>query len=205
MDLAFSIFVDFLVIAWNGPFHIGPLRQPVSLGDVLLKVLETLWRAVMTLVYLAVVVAVVALLWSYIIQPKFFPPATKYAGVIVTFDDGSDRFVSPPPMTNINTRALGSTPSQAEKPARCTADYPLKVSIWNTGSKPIQDVAVRVVGKADGVTTAIVDEPYLTIPRVIPPERGWYQCFYIERPQGYDPRSLRYTAEIANATYAEAK
>lgn len=31
--------------AWNGPFHIGPLARPASVGDVLLKLLETTWRA----------------------------------------------------------------------------------------------------------------------------------------------------------------
>lgn len=29
---------------WNGPFYIGPLTRPVSVGDVLMKVLETAWR-----------------------------------------------------------------------------------------------------------------------------------------------------------------
>lgn len=205
MDLAFSIFVDCLVVAWNGPFHIGPLHQPVSVGDVLLKVLETLWRAVMTLVYIAAVVTIVALLWSYIIQPAWFPPATKYVTSTASFDDGSAGFAAPPQITNIKTLAVGSTTSQTEKPARCSAEYPLKVSIWNIGKKPIQDVAVNVVGKAQGITTAIVDEPFLRIPLVIPPGRGAYTCFYIERPRGYDPGSLRYTSKIADASYSDTK
>ena len=29
---------------WNGPFDVGKLTQPVSVGDVLLKILEVLWR-----------------------------------------------------------------------------------------------------------------------------------------------------------------
>ena len=35
----------FLRAVWNGPFYIGELAQPVSVGDVLMKVLETAWRA----------------------------------------------------------------------------------------------------------------------------------------------------------------
>lgn len=30
---------------WNGPFHVGKLQQPVKIGDVAAKVLETVWRA----------------------------------------------------------------------------------------------------------------------------------------------------------------
>ena len=31
---------------WNGPFYIGKLTSPTSVGDAILKVLETLWRGV---------------------------------------------------------------------------------------------------------------------------------------------------------------
>lgn len=40
---------------WDGPFYIGPLSRPVSVGDVLLKTLETLWRAILSIVALLVV------------------------------------------------------------------------------------------------------------------------------------------------------
>lgn len=29
---------------WNGPFHIGRIQQPVTLGAAILKILEVLWR-----------------------------------------------------------------------------------------------------------------------------------------------------------------
>lgn len=29
---------------WNGPFYIGKLERPVSVGDAIMKILETLWR-----------------------------------------------------------------------------------------------------------------------------------------------------------------
>jgi hypothetical protein len=34
-------------VIWNGPFYIGPLVQPVSLGSALMKVLEVWWRALL--------------------------------------------------------------------------------------------------------------------------------------------------------------
>lgn len=37
-------------LVWNGPFHIGKLSPPVSVGDALLKMLETAWRLILTVV-----------------------------------------------------------------------------------------------------------------------------------------------------------
>lgn len=39
-----------LLAIWNGPFYVGPLTRPISLGDAIMKVLETAWRAVVILV-----------------------------------------------------------------------------------------------------------------------------------------------------------
>ncbi|MNE31317.1 hypothetical protein D3C87_1296240 [compost metagenome] len=47
---------------WNGPFFIGKLSQPVSVGDAIMKVLETLWRtAVLTVLAIAALIA-----WVYV-------------------------------------------------------------------------------------------------------------------------------------------
>ncbi|GLT02200.1 hypothetical protein GCM10007897_36050 [Sphingobium jiangsuense] len=35
----------FIKYIWNGPFYIGQITRPVSIGDVLMKLLETAWRA----------------------------------------------------------------------------------------------------------------------------------------------------------------
>lgn len=35
---------------WNGPFYIGKLTRPVSVGDAIMKVLETLWRTAIILI-----------------------------------------------------------------------------------------------------------------------------------------------------------
>lgn len=45
---------------WNGPFYIGKLTQPVSVGDVMMKVLETLWRT--ALVGVALFAGLIALI-----------------------------------------------------------------------------------------------------------------------------------------------
>lgn len=50
---------------WNGPFHIGKLERPVSMGDAVMKVLETAWRAVVLAVaaYAAFIAAIFFMAW----------------------------------------------------------------------------------------------------------------------------------------------
>jgi hypothetical protein len=50
---------------WNGPFYIGPLERPISVGDVLMKVLETLWRTGLVIVGLATTLLVLVLGWTW--------------------------------------------------------------------------------------------------------------------------------------------
>lgn len=59
---------------WNGPFYIGPLSRPVSVGDVLLKALETLWRAILSMVVLLIAGGLGIAAWVQIVEPTFFPP-----------------------------------------------------------------------------------------------------------------------------------
>lgn len=49
---------------WNGPFYIGKLVRPVSLGDVAMKVLETIWRGVILFLAAIAVVIAVAVAWD---------------------------------------------------------------------------------------------------------------------------------------------
>lgn len=45
---------------WNGPFYIGKLEKPISVAEVMLKFLETVWRGFV--LFLAGFVLIVALL-----------------------------------------------------------------------------------------------------------------------------------------------
>ena len=204
MDVLIGILLDWLKIVWNGPFHIGPLSQPVSVGDVLLKVLETIWRAFISLVYLALLTTAVVFLWTMVVQPVFYPPAKKYALASAEFDDGSEA-MAPPPMINVIPKGETAPILPPAKPVRCTPDYPLKVSVWNTGRSPIQDVSVSVTGSADGMTAAIVDVPYLVVPRIIAPDRGWIQCYALSVTRGVSYGALQYQTKVIGASYASVR
>jgi hypothetical protein len=50
-----------IAAVWNGPFYIGKLERPLSLGDVAMKLLETVWRAsVLAVCAVAGIVACIA-------------------------------------------------------------------------------------------------------------------------------------------------
>ena len=193
--------IEWLKIAWNGPFHVGELRQPVSVGDVLLKLLETLWRTFMTIVYLAAAVALLGFLWAVVLEPRIFPPAKKFVLAEAVFDDGTDRTVPPP---RITIYPIGEKPPPEVKPFRCSPGYPLKVMFWNNGKSAVQDVSVSVTGTSEGNTTAFVDLPYLRLPRIIGPKLGWQTCYAIGPTREPDPATLSYKATVIDATYAKS-
>lgn len=58
---------------WNGPFYIGPLVQPISLGSALIKVFEVAWRAALISVGVILAIAIGDLSWS-LLAPAFAPP-----------------------------------------------------------------------------------------------------------------------------------
>lgn len=105
---------DWLKAAWNGPFYIGRLQSPVSVGDVLMKVLETLWRGAI------LCVAAIALF---------------VVGVLVVAEKdkrASARAVSNTPISiSIDTDA-------------CPRAAPLLVSVENRSARRIESVAYRV-------------------------------------------------------------
>ena len=49
---------------WRGPFYVGPLVRPVSTGDAILKVMETIWRLIVVFFVLGVVAAIFLILWE---------------------------------------------------------------------------------------------------------------------------------------------
>jgi hypothetical protein len=57
---------------WNGPFYVGQLTQPISLGSAFLKLLEVLWRFVVLAVTSAFIAWAIYTAWSAIIS--LLPP-----------------------------------------------------------------------------------------------------------------------------------
>lgn len=99
---------------WNGPFYIGPLERPVSVGDVLMKVLETLWRTGLVIIGLAATALVLLLAWTWKTSEEQ-KRALEQMQISVRYD-----------------------------PDICGADRPLVVTFTNDGRRKITSVSYSV-------------------------------------------------------------
>ena len=177
---------------WDGPFYIGPLSRPVSVGDVLLKALETLWRTLLSLVAIAVVLVAGVVAWLEVIQPMVFPPLEKQIDVEVSYDDGS---VREPPIVG---------PSD-QQPFHCSPDFPLKIAFFNRSQKPISKIRFSVEGRAVNRSTNVVEYgSWRESDTIIPAGYTWKSCWAVSVEEGYDAKTLNYKIEIFGVTEASA-
>jgi hypothetical protein len=174
---------------WDGPFYIGPLSRPVSVGDVLLKALETLWRSVLSIVVLLVVGAVGIAAWVQVIEPTFFPPLKSQIKATAEYDDGSAKL--PPPLMG--------------EPFRCTPDYPIKITFSNRSKEAIGQLSfsieARPANRSDNVAEGV---SWQQADAIIPAGHTWYSCWSAAVKQGFAPETLDYTVEVLSATEADA-
>lgn len=172
---------------WNGPFYIGKLEQPATVGDVLLKVLETLWRAFLVLIALSLLFLFLTLAWYGVLSPTLFPPLSKSITISATYDAGIAPIVY-----------LGPKPS---KPFRCTKDYPIKIEFHNTSRTTVRSVAFDISANAQSHSTNLAQFPsYFTSDVVMAPGTGWIQCYNVLVQTGYDLASLEYQGVVVSAS-----
>ena len=181
-------------LIWNGPFHIGKLSPPVSVGDALLKVLETAWRLFLVAISLLIAIGLSLAAWIYVIEPIFFPPLKDQISVKVTFDDGS----GPPP---IIARSVGGEP---RKPFRCSADFPLKIEFTNESSETIGRIGFSIEGYAPARSRNLVQNGgWREADAVIPAGYKGQACWSVELEDGSEPNELTYHVEIISADRAD--
>ena len=174
---------------WNGPFYIGPLSRPVSVGDVLLQTLETLWRAILSIVLLLIVGGLGIAAWVQIIEPTFFPPLKTQIIATATFDDGSAKL---PP-------AIG------EKPFRCSPDYPIRVAFKNNSKTTIGHLDFSIEGRPANRSDNVVEgASWRQADTIIPAGYTWQSCWAVSVGQGLSPETLDYKVSIWGATEADA-
>ncbi|TCU62010.1 hypothetical protein EDF58_1011343 [Novosphingobium sp. PhB57] len=181
---------------WNGPFHIGHLSQPVTVGDVLMKVLETAWRTAVVAITIVVVMVACGGVWFTYLSPVIFPRAETKLVVEAVYDNGKRTIPAPPPLVK---------PGQKAPPVfRCTPDYPIKVSFWNKSSRPITDVYFDIEAYNLGYTNNLVDGgAFRENHRVVEPHHIWTTCYASPALEGVDPMELTYKANVSTASYAD--
>lgn len=175
---------------WNGPFYIGKLTQPASVGDVLLKILETIWRAIVGLILLIVVASAIGGLWVQVLVPAIFPPL-KDQIVATAFYDVEG--VTPPPIVQ-----KGS--DRPEKRFRCSADYPLKIVFRNRSSEPAAEIGFAVEARRPGYSKDLVSYSQSTYENdyILRPGRAAAQCWALPSfgETEINPAGLEYGIKI---------
>ena len=133
---------------WNGPFYIGRLEQPVTVGDVLMKCLETLWRGLIVLVCCAV--AALALLFGGIeLQDR---QAERERGAIAT--------------------------TVSSYPAACSPAYPLSIQFTNTSKRTVTGFSYSLQGFEEGRSRDLAGygDRYLSEDHILGPGVGLQTC-----------------------------
>jgi hypothetical protein len=181
---------------WNGPFHIGPLQQPVSVGDVLLKLLETAWRLVVAVIALALAIAIAATVWSTVIAPKFFPSAASKISVIAEYDDGT----KPLPPAPVPLPGQVAPP----KPYRCNKDYPIKVTFQNNSERPINVYGFSLKAYLNDPKNDLITGNNSMFQELQLPGGYWQiECESFQLANDVDPYALNFEAYDISASYRD--
>jgi len=180
---------------WNGPFYIGKLAQPASLGDVLLKFLETIWRTIVALTLLVGIGLAIGGLWAQLLAPLIFPPLKEQIVATAAYDVEG---VTPPPIV--------ATSKGAGKPFRCSVRYPLKVGFENQSSSTIGKISFAVEARIAGRSSNLADwsgSNYET-DVIIKPGYRIDQCWVAPLTRADLDRSLLRYSVIISGAYPES-
>lgn len=173
---------------WDGPFHIGPLSRPVSVGDVLLKALETLWRAIISIVLVLFVGGFGIAAWVQILEPAFFPPLKSQISATAKYDDGSAKL---PP-------AIGAPPF------RCSSEYPIRVTFKNNSKATVGHLDFSIEGRLPNRSSNVVQgSEWRRADAIIPAGYTWQSCWAVSVEQGMAPEILDYSIDVWRATEAD--
>lgn len=174
---------------WRGPFYIGKLSQPVSVGDVLLKFLETAWRCIIALLSTAIIIAAAVGAWIQIISPILFPPLKNQIDATISYDVEG---VSPP--TVMLPPPVGEAKAE-RKTFRCNAEYPLKVKLTNRSNKTIREIGFDIEARKPGYSKNLNSASYArTTDAILQPGYTLRQCWAIPFDEdGVEVANLNYT------------
>ena len=188
--------MGFIIAIWNGPFHIGKLSQPASIGDVLLKILETLWRFAIALLSLGMLLGAGLAAWIKVIEPIIFPPAKSKIDILAEYDDGTNYYTIVEPPSSSRTKSL------PKKPFRCSLGYPIKVSFYNNSNKPITRVNFSLEANLkESSRNFISAADAMSFDGIIGPRSGWMTCYSAQFEPAVDRAKLRFKASVWSAEY----
>lgn len=194
--------MSILQAIWNGPFFVGKLAQPVSVGDVLLKILEVLWRGLIAIVGLMLGTAAAIAGYVYVLTPMFFPPAKDSLETTANYTADN---LQPPPLVKTVTGGAPAGPTREQfEQEPCQSEYPIRVAIFNKGNKPITKIRFYLEGYRPGFSANSLEQTWsFTTDVIIQPGQGWSNCYGARTKDQADPKKLNYKVDIMDAALAE--
>lgn len=199
---------------WNGPFHVGKISRPVSVGDALLKLLETLWRAAVAAV--AIILTIIATIWAWVehLSPTLFPPLANSIMAEATYDDGQEprppaivQIVVPAPPMAKETAARVAANEEARKRflnMRCSPEYPIMIEFHNRSKKTVRRVSFAIKAFKPNHSTNLSHAHYLESDAIIEPGYRVKSCWNAGIYPTDQPAGLSYSVEVIAAERARS-
>lgn len=175
---------------WNGPFYIGVLQQPASIGDVLLKILEVLWRIFLILA------ATLAIFFAYfaLVHDQLFPPLREKVEADVIFDPAVSPQFQPDRTFEENISLTAPW---------CHGERPIRLVLFNRSDAEVVGTTFSIEAFESGLSkNVILDGGWLTSDQIIPPGEHRISCLRLNYAAGVDPSKLRYEVEMLSAKVA---
>lgn len=161
---------------WRGPFYVGPLVRPVSTGDAILKVMETIWRFIVIFFVLGVVAAIFLIFMILWENTNRQPSISDIVKVSV-----------------VQNRKVCIDPA-----------YPLLVKFDNPSHKTVKNIHFTIVVQEQGHSNNLNAElASRESDQIIPPKSFGTQCWSKPDLKAQPARPLVYSANIDYGSWQE--
>lgn len=155
---------------WSGPFAIGPLTQPISLGAALLRILEVIWKFGIAVLVAGIAALALAAAWETI-----------------------DRTLNPSLESQLAAEAHFD-------PESCSKEFPIVVIVRNRSRRPLASAQIDLVVRQPGRSTNLNKEPSFDWDAIVQPGKANALCYQFPADMTDDPKTLEYTVNIWSAS-----
>ncbi|WP_300538109.1 hypothetical protein [Sphingosinicella sp.] len=155
---------------WNGPFHIGRIERPVSVGDAIMKLMETTWRFGVILVIAGVAI------WLFGVGINMYRTLASHPDA----EKWQDAAYQPLLPKDIEASAVIS-------PSRCPSGTPVVVTFKNNGRMSLGTLYFSFIARQKGRSKNLAAGKWYQSDAIIDPNQSWSGCWPIpELPNDLD-------------------
>ena len=158
---------------WSGPFAVGPLTQPISLGAALLRILEVIWKFGIGVLFAGATALALAAVWELI-----------------------DRTLNPTNPT-LESQLAGEAHFD---PEFCGKDFPIVVIVRNSSIRALASAQIDLVVRQPGRSTNLNRGPSLDWDAIVQPGESNALCYRIPSDITDASKTLEYSVNIWSAT-----